>query len=1626
MKRVGTNFKRVIAFSLIICMVVSVIGFNGLIVQSYAAVGDTYQIEGTDSNNPVSLTDGGFLKTFTVNGGNNLILKESYSQADTFTVDIAVPNEMINGVMADISLFLMPAASDDLSEEFVKNYRLENKATENNLHRIWYSTQTTTSESDSDITEFTTDSAFFDWHEYMYVDDNWNEVIAMDGDLPPTGKYFPVCVFYESNVTSYSSGETIPATFIIGAKPIYVQNSVPVNSDAGSSYIPDEQDDVDMGVYLDVDVYAGDEELKYVKTLVYCGDVCYGYAPCRASVGDEITLSITPVGANNAYRYKYIFPSREYGNELKVTVPEDGHIEVDLQPFVDCTISGYVYDINKKPVAGAVVSAALNDYADTSFSAYTDSEGYYIIEDCIGAGGICLTASKEGCYTSEYMIPASEVTDGAELSHDFTLDYKTDAFKICFTGDADSEIKYQAALRCLDTEWVAVKDGSGEEISGEFKLKDADLIAFYPDKEPGGSGKYTLDIKSNLVQEDTVDVSYGKQADLTLNNLAAIIITPTIDPLGIYTHFTGFGTDGETIYNYNGYDGEIFAMFPIEGNEEVIRLIGYTSEIHSGFMVSNINEIPTAILSDCYDEKITLNSGKVTVLEGITIPHRIGISEYLDLSYFSADSQVTDEGDTISVSGHIDSSQGDIKITALRIYGWSEASSDYYALLTAVYKDNSLVIDGAPAEATLTESGDFIDINRKLTLANTYEGPIDFACKLETKVASDMKIVVQADFIMDGTEYTSELVGTSSVSGVPVSIKTSARSASGTVKCSGIAKANKLVEVWCGSSLLGSAMADKYGMWELCVHLPIGVIDSTSYRIHATCSGYSTGDCIIMYDREAAAAEEIYLVSEGEVQSDVYVWNDNATYGFEAVVSNPSAVRENAEFYVMCSDGSVISLDAMQGEMLSPENGVSRQIFYSREFEFGNKGLMPVKVWFTYSAAKDVTDLTYKASVNAGAVTDPDSYDFNSISARSYDRMITDEEIGEGLAITTAMSEVEKEQFDSLNADTAEHIVLYDDDGEEAYDILIKTDDALMYTIGVYAADEDKYYTFDTYISETKDYGPIKQDLSATIKRAKERGLKTIVTTTVYKENGVDPGKVINDTNDVAGIVSLLLDPTGQTDLTIDAGIKKLLESSPKTAKFAGITKYVGVSDLITICDTLGNAGELFQKSSLAAENMKFLNFIDKYEGLLAGDVDMTRAVNSAGVARRELNSALEQQTDYLAVSMELAIVDFVIDKTTGALGKSVNFALGPIKDAMMEAIKGCGSDATWSFANECFIEAKLQFLKSTNISHDRLMEIFRAAEEGNYTDAAILKMLKDSMKDGEDEQEEDSEETPEDDDGNAISEDSEDFTPIIDPSGYVYEAVASNRVEGAVVTLYSEGMEAFKADAYGQTNPLISDSEGRYSWDVPEGNWFVKAYLRGYEEGSSANDPAATVQIGGVNYLPVLPPQLDVNIPLTSEYRPVGTICSSGEELYLVFNKYVMIDTVTSDSITISGVKTGNCVFTPVDSETSPAHTPICGGMELATTFRINTSKAIDESDYSLMVANIADTVKGYNNMSVKPTAYYDASATPGKTGGRTDVKDTGSAFPFIPVIPIVAGVGTAGGVTAAILIRRKKKAAK
>ena len=137
--------------------------------------------------------------------------------------------------------------------------------------------------------------------------------------------------------------------------------------------------------------------------------------------------------------------------------------------------------------------------------------------------------------------------------------------------------------------------------------------------------------------------------------------------------------------------------------------------------------------------------------------------------------------------------------------------------------------------------------------------------------------------------------------------------------------------------------------------------------------------------------------------------------------------------------------------------------------------------------------------------------------------------------------------------------------------------------------------------------------------------------------------------------------------------------------------------------------------------------------------------------------------------------------------------------------------------------------------------------------------------------------------------------TGLLDPSGFVYQGVESNRLEGATTTVFYKANQndatatVWDAENYGQVNPQLTDENGEYGWMVPTGWWQVKYEKQGYQSEYS-------------EWLPVPPPQLDVNQGMTQMTMPVvSDVKATTQAVTVTFDKYMLADTLNARRIFVT-----------------------------------------------------------------------------------------------------------------------------
>ena len=243
--------------------------------------------------------------------------------------------------------------------------------------------------------------------------------------------------------------------------------------------------------------------------------------------------------------------------------------------------------------------------------------------------------------------------------------------------------------------------------------------------------------------------------------------------------------------------------------------------------------------------------------------------------------------------------------------------------------------------------------------------------------------------------------------------------------------------------------------------------------------------------------------------------------------------------------------------------------------------------------------------------------------------------------------------------------------------------------------------------------------------------------------------------------------------------------------------------------------------------------------------------------------------------------VDMVVGVTTGLVEFDTNVVTSMVSDATKNVLQ-------------------------LNLDAQEYMDRRFQEIHGDFQD--LMKQIQLSYGECKDDEEEDGKEDGGNGDGgdgrNGANSLSFDMTAGLDPSGYVCEAVPSNVLEGVTVTLYKQDDDKevqWNATYYDQTNPVTTNADGVYAWDVPEGQWKVKFEKESYKTACS-------------DLLAVPPPQTDVNVSLVSEELPeIASISAYQKGVRVEFSQYMDIESVKEK---LSVTTNGNPITGSVEAE--------------------------------------------------------------------------------------------------------------
>ena len=321
------------------------------------------------------------------------------------------------------------------------------------------------------------------------------------------------------------------------------------------------------------------------------------------------------------------------------------------------------------------------------------------------------------------------------------------------------------------------------------------------------------------------------------------------------------------------------------------------------------------------------------------------------------------------------------------------------------------------------------------------------------------------------------------------------------------------------------------------------------------------------------------------------------------------------------------------------------------------------------------------------------------------------------------------------------------------------------------------------------------------------------------------------------------------------------------------------------------------------------------------------------------------------------------------------------------------------------------------------LTEVGEAKWEQNFNDLKQQLSNDDECKD--DEQDDDNDDRDDSDDRD--DRDDRDYPKkkkkiakpkyIWDPSGYVYEAVVDNRIEGVTTTIFEKDTDSgqlvfWDATEYLQENPLVTDSHGRYAWDVPAGYWQVAYEKEGYQTAYSS-------------LLEVPPPQLDVNVPIVSLAPPVVTgaaAAGGGSCLEISFDKYMRLNSMTDTTIAVllpgQVDEFGNPErITGTISAINPSDDPGAAGAQLAKTIRFTPAQALTVGEaVNLQVSQMVQSYAGRTmaadystTLTVPAVTVPEEPAVPGNgssSGGRSNPPVVDQLNSISQTVSVTSGV--------------------
>lgn len=1154
--------------------------------------------------------------------------------------------------------------------------------------------------------------------------------------------------------------------------------------------------------------------------------------------------------------------------DLNYTVKTtDNTISIRLKPFDVISLSGKVFDSNTRqqiPYASVTVSQLLNDKNTKSFNVQTNNEGVYTINAFNTNSSITFSANNYLSKTLEFDSFTNSKIDDVYLD---AITGSVVSVNLTYTPSAEDGQTPSTQEWYIDEANVTysiINQTQNKEITN-YTIQNGYIIIL-EDIQEGDVLEITAHSKTDMFSDVTVTTSLD-------NKNHANVTIPIMELGSLQASYTKSNNNSVVgiLYDNDGvllrkslYEGNTMTMSDIPDGNYTLVTMGHSTFFNS---ILNLSELKNTGLSEGKDyvkNKVSISSGQITKLNINNVPTFDESKFYYtdeNTAFTSNKSKVT-VGNYITLRANIGfkkeyaSDVSDIKL----IVDLPESCS---------FVENSLLIGNKQSTYSLSNNRVVVDLNQQ-------DDNVLF-CLIPTSGGTyKPNAFVQFNYIGKAIQ---QPIGSAYFLADNMSISVPAQSSESTVVVSGIAPSNSEVKIYDGNVLVGQTRSISNGSWKSSVNL-YKPYSHSFHEIYAEIRNdnglsFTTETKILEYDNNYTQPKSITMLYngntivfdliDGTLKPNNYMYvpgTSDFTFLVQFTQNDPDIIK-NLEFKVLASDGTVRRI---------PGSFNSKYNAWVGKSSYENSNRIPVNVSVEF--------------VNTEKSTIYDN------QQESYFQETLNESLGE----------IERAYSDGL------------------IDILNFTDESCTFSMLPDGYNTEEYYTLTmlnyneiTAIYSNQDYYSIKNDTTDVcfLEEYENNEVSAVIVWDNLECKAIKLSFNINNRSDTVNkhhIVPLLLSAGFSVATAVGEYYLKLpeIQSWYYTVQSQRGFWSKRQNDLVKLLNATCKDGNLKINNSSVYNNLymriydwshKTNLYLDNFQKVIEEE---QRRLKALCTMKGAIGVAVSAGTSIIT-TIGSAVGSTITNSMNWTVSTFENISTDVATTAIMETggqvISGITGNELDSRNNDLKIDISKWFDKEVkNVTND-------------YCD--IANSIKASYSSCKNDDDDDDGYYDDDDDDDNDNNDKPHYPapplkptvrqPTYDPSGYVFESVPSNRLEGVKATVYymetNEDVNGVKqnvptfwnAEEYEQNNPLFTDENGIYFWDVPQGLWQVKFEKEGYETTYS-------------DWLPVPPPQLDINIGMVQVKKPeVKKVHGYMDGVEVEFDKYMIPELLNTDNIMVS-----------------------------------------------------------------------------------------------------------------------------